>query len=87
MAARAALGAVYRHLRQELGNLIVNSSKIGISKNDGFLLTTNMKWVQFSNLHIDIPKDLTKPTVCMLCSSIKGLSVLNSPVQAWDPST
>ncbi|XP_017651979.1 28S ribosomal protein S10, mitochondrial [Nannospalax galili] len=63
MAARAALGAVYRHLRQELGNLIVNSSKIGISKNDGFLLTTNMKWVQFSNLHIDIPKDLTKPTI------------------------
>lgn len=23
-----------------------------------------MKWVQFSNLHVDVPKDLTKPTVC-----------------------
>ena len=26
--------------------------------------STNMKWVQFSNLHVDVPKDLTKPTVC-----------------------
>lgn len=26
--------------------------------------STSMKWVQFSNLHVDIPKDLTKPTVC-----------------------
>lgn len=26
--------------------------------------TSSMKWVQFSNLHIDVPKELTKPTVC-----------------------
>ncbi|MBZ3870223.1 Transcriptional-regulating factor 1 [Sciurus carolinensis] len=25
--------------------------------------STSMKWVQFSNLHIDVPKDLTKPTI------------------------
>ena len=27
--------------------------------------STSMKWVQFSSLHVDIPKDLTKPTVCI----------------------
>lgn len=28
--------------------------------------TSSMKWVQFSNLHIDVPKELTKPTVCAI---------------------
>ncbi|KAB0397452.1 hypothetical protein E2I00_000867, partial [Balaenoptera physalus] len=28
-----------------------------------FCNSTNMKWVQFSNLHVDVPKDLTKPTI------------------------
>lgn len=27
--------------------------------------STNMKWVQFSNLHIDVPKDVNKPMVCI----------------------
>ncbi|XP_045699951.1 28S ribosomal protein S10, mitochondrial isoform X2 [Phyllostomus hastatus] len=40
----------------------VNSSKSSTSKNGGFLLTS-MKWVQFSNLHVDVPKDLTKPAI------------------------
>ncbi|XP_040105618.1 28S ribosomal protein S10, mitochondrial isoform X2 [Oryx dammah] len=43
-------------------NFSVRSSRSSIAKNDGFLLTS-MKWVQFSNLHVDVPKDLTKPTI------------------------
>ncbi|XP_076714850.1 small ribosomal subunit protein uS10m isoform X3 [Callospermophilus lateralis] len=61
MAARTALGALCRHLWQGLGNLSVNSSKSSTANNGAFLLSTSMKWVQFSNLHIDVPKDLTKP--------------------------
>lgn len=34
--------------------------------------STSMKWVQFSNLHVDIPKDLTKPTVCTLCFLVRS---------------
>ncbi|XP_073938284.1 small ribosomal subunit protein uS10m isoform X4 [Castor canadensis] len=45
-----------------LGNSSTSSSKSSITKSGGFLLT-NMKWVQFSNLHIDVPKDSTKPTI------------------------
>ncbi|KAL4838024.1 hypothetical protein H8958_018637, partial [Nasalis larvatus] len=46
-----------------LGNFSINSSKGDEVKNGGFLLSTNMKWVQFSNLHVDVPKDLTKPVI------------------------
>uniref|UniRef100_A0A8I5UDT7 Small ribosomal subunit protein uS10m n=1 Tax=Pongo abelii TaxID=9601 RepID=A0A8I5UDT7_PONAB len=46
-----------------LGNFSVNTSKGNTAKNGGFLLSTNMKWVQFSNLHVDVPKDLTKPVI------------------------
>ncbi|XP_073938283.1 small ribosomal subunit protein uS10m isoform X3 [Castor canadensis] len=46
-----------------LGNSSTSSSKSSITKSGGFLLSTNMKWVQFSNLHIDVPKDSTKPTI------------------------
>uniref|UniRef100_A0A8D2BBG7 Small ribosomal subunit protein uS10m n=1 Tax=Sciurus vulgaris TaxID=55149 RepID=A0A8D2BBG7_SCIVU len=63
MAARAAFGVVCRHLWQGLGNLSVNSSKSSTANNGAFLLSSSMKWVQFSNLHIDVPKDLTKPTI------------------------
>ncbi|XP_021570427.1 28S ribosomal protein S10, mitochondrial isoform X2 [Carlito syrichta] len=62
MAVRTAFGAVYRRLWQGLGNFSANCSKSCTAKNGGFLLT-NMKWVQFSNLHIDVPKDLTKPMI------------------------
>ncbi|XP_054349351.1 small ribosomal subunit protein uS10m isoform X1 [Pongo pygmaeus] len=63
MAARTAFGAVCRRLWQGLGNFSVNTSKGNTAKNGGFLLSTNMKWVQFSNLHVDVPKDLTKPVI------------------------
>ncbi|KAL4676159.1 hypothetical protein H8959_010304 [Pygathrix nigripes] len=63
MAARTAFGAVCRRLWQGLGNFSINSSKGDEVKNGGFLLSTNMKWVQFSNLHVDVPKDLTKPVI------------------------
>ncbi|XP_020012687.2 small ribosomal subunit protein uS10m isoform X1 [Castor canadensis] len=63
MAARAAFGAGCRHLWKGLGNSSTSSSKSSITKSGGFLLSTNMKWVQFSNLHIDVPKDSTKPTI------------------------
>ncbi|NP_001423567.1 small ribosomal subunit protein uS10m isoform 1 [Homo sapiens] len=73
MAARTAFGAVCRRLWQAvtgklhctlgLGNFSVNTSKGNTAKNGGLLLSTNMKWVQFSNLHVDVPKDLTKPVV------------------------
>ncbi|XP_017733782.1 PREDICTED: 28S ribosomal protein S10, mitochondrial isoform X1 [Rhinopithecus bieti] len=63
MAARTAFGAVCRRLWQGLGNFSMNSSKGDEVKNGGFLLSTNMKWVQFSNLHVDVPKDLTKPVI------------------------
>ncbi|XP_017402764.1 28S ribosomal protein S10, mitochondrial isoform X1 [Cebus imitator] len=46
-----------------LENFSVNSSKGSTTKNGGFLLSTSMKWVQFSNLHVDVPKDLTKPVI------------------------
>ncbi|XP_049509220.1 28S ribosomal protein S10, mitochondrial isoform X2 [Panthera uncia] len=62
MAARAALGSMCRRLWQGSRSFSVNGSKSSTARNGGFLLTS-MKWVQFSNLHVDIPKDLTKPTI------------------------
>ncbi|XP_036763176.2 28S ribosomal protein S10, mitochondrial isoform X2 [Manis pentadactyla] len=62
MAARAVLGVMCRHLWQGSGKLSVNCSKSSTAKNGGFL-HTSMKWVQFSKLHVDVPKDLTKPTI------------------------
>ncbi|XP_004424505.1 PREDICTED: 28S ribosomal protein S10, mitochondrial isoform X1 [Ceratotherium simum simum] len=63
MAARVAFGAVCRRLWQGSRNFSVNSPKSSTANSGGFLLSTNMKWVQFSNLHIDVPKDVTKPTI------------------------
>ncbi|XP_016046631.1 small ribosomal subunit protein uS10m isoform X2 [Erinaceus europaeus] len=62
MAARAALGVVCRRAWQGSRNLSTNNSKNNITKNGGFL-SSSMKWVQFSNLHVDVLKDLTKPTI------------------------
>ncbi|XP_058931684.1 small ribosomal subunit protein uS10m isoform X3 [Kogia breviceps] len=62
MAARAAFGPLGRRLWQGSRNFPVCSSRSSTAKNGGLLLT-NMKWVQFSNLHVDVPKDLTKPTI------------------------
>ncbi|XP_039098593.1 28S ribosomal protein S10, mitochondrial isoform X2 [Hyaena hyaena] len=62
MAARAALGSMCRRLWQGSRSFSISSSKSSTARNGGFLLTS-MKWVQFSNLHVDIPKDLTKPTI------------------------
>ncbi|XP_070216812.1 small ribosomal subunit protein uS10m isoform X3 [Bos mutus] len=63
MAVRAVFGALGRRFWQGSKNFSVSSSRSNIAKNDGFLLSTSMKWVQFSNLHVDVPKDLTKPTI------------------------
>ncbi|KAM7135760.1 small ribosomal subunit protein uS10m isoform 1-T1 [Molossus nigricans] len=63
MAARAALGAVCRRLWQGSGDFFINCSKSSTSKNCGFLHSPSMKWVQFSSLHVDVPRDLTKPTI------------------------
>ncbi|XP_037590033.1 28S ribosomal protein S10, mitochondrial-like [Cebus imitator] len=62
MVARTALGAMCQRLWQGLENFSVNSYKGSTAKNGGFLLTS-MKWVRFSNLHVDVPKDLTKPVI------------------------
>ncbi|XP_052601491.1 28S ribosomal protein S10, mitochondrial isoform X2 [Peromyscus californicus insignis] len=62
MAARAACAAVCRRLQQELGNLSVNGSKRSSAQTGGLLLTS-MKWAPLSNLHIDVPRDLIKPTI------------------------
>nr|XP_051711675.1 28S ribosomal protein S10, mitochondrial isoform X2 [Oryctolagus cuniculus] len=48
--------------KKDLGSFPINGFKDSATKNGGFLLT-NMKWVQFSNLHIDVPKELTKPMI------------------------
>ncbi|XP_005885851.1 PREDICTED: 28S ribosomal protein S10, mitochondrial isoform X2 [Myotis brandtii] len=63
MAARAALGALCRRLWQGSKDFSVSSSKSRTSKNGAFLLSSSMKWVQFSSLHVDVPKDLTKPAI------------------------
>ncbi|XP_049978830.1 small ribosomal subunit protein uS10m isoform X2 [Alexandromys fortis] len=62
MAARAACVALCRRLQQELGNLSVNGPKSSTAQTGGLLLTS-MKWAPWSNLHMDVPKDLTKPTI------------------------
>ncbi|XP_048203722.1 28S ribosomal protein S10, mitochondrial isoform X1 [Perognathus longimembris pacificus] len=64
MAARAALGAASRHLWQGLGgSFSANSFTSSTTRNCGFPLSSNVKWVQYSNLHIDVPKELTKPAI------------------------
>ncbi|XP_037010739.2 28S ribosomal protein S10, mitochondrial isoform X1 [Artibeus jamaicensis] len=63
MAARVTLGALCRSLWQASRDFSINGSKSSTSKHGGFLLSTSMKWVQFSNLHVDVPKDLTKPAI------------------------
>ncbi|XP_036269806.1 28S ribosomal protein S10, mitochondrial isoform X3 [Pipistrellus kuhlii] len=63
MAARAALGALCRRLWQGPRDFSVNSSKISTPRNGAFLLSSSMKWVQFSNLHVDLPKDVTRPEI------------------------
>lgn len=63
MAARAACVAMCRRLQQELGNLSVNGPKSSTARTGGLLLSTSMKWAPWSNLHMDVPKDLTKPTI------------------------
>ncbi|XP_014589900.1 small ribosomal subunit protein uS10m isoform X2 [Equus caballus] len=50
------------HRTLDSRNFSVNNCKSSTAKNGGFLLT-NMKWVQFSNLHIDVPKDVNKPMI------------------------
>ncbi|XP_036269805.1 28S ribosomal protein S10, mitochondrial isoform X2 [Pipistrellus kuhlii] len=48
--------------RQGPRDFSVNSSKISTPRNGAFLLSS-MKWVQFSNLHVDLPKDVTRPEI------------------------
>ncbi|XP_010615921.1 28S ribosomal protein S10, mitochondrial isoform X2 [Fukomys damarensis] len=62
MAAPGALQAVRGTFWQGLRNLCIPSSKSSATKSSGFLLTSK-KWVQFSSLHISVPKDLAKPTI------------------------
>ncbi|XP_012783934.1 small ribosomal subunit protein uS10m isoform X2 [Ochotona princeps] len=62
MAVRTVMGSVCRRLWQGLENFPINTSKGSAAKHGDFLIT-NMKWVQFSNLHIDFPKELTKPVI------------------------
>ncbi|XP_004462884.1 small ribosomal subunit protein uS10m [Dasypus novemcinctus] len=62
MAARAVFSSVCRRFWQGSRNFPVNSFKSSTDKNGGFLLT-NMKWVQFSNLYVDVRKDLPKPMI------------------------
>lgn len=63
MAAQAALWAVRGHLWQGLRNLSRSSCTHGTARSSGLLLSTNMKWMQFANLHIDVPKDVAKPMI------------------------
>nr|XP_048301321.1 28S ribosomal protein S10, mitochondrial isoform X2 [Myodes glareolus] len=60
MAARAACVAMCRRLQQELGTLSVSGPKSSTAQTGGLLLTSK-KWAPWSNLHMDVPKDLTKP--------------------------
>ncbi|KAL6078923.1 hypothetical protein STEG23_025493 [Scotinomys teguina] len=62
MAARAACVTLCRRLQQELGNLSVNGSKHSTAQTGGLLLTRK-KWAPLSSLHIDVPRDLTKPMI------------------------
>ncbi|KAK1338410.1 hypothetical protein QTO34_001526 [Cnephaeus nilssonii] len=56
MAARAALGALCRRLWQAALSLQLLAAEVFAVAG-----SSSMKWVQFSNLHVDVPKDLTKP--------------------------
>nr|XP_048301323.1 28S ribosomal protein S10, mitochondrial isoform X4 [Myodes glareolus] len=62
MAARAACVAMCRRLQQELGTLSVSGPKSSTAQTGGLLLTSK-KWAPWSNLHMDVPKDLTKPMI------------------------
>ncbi|KAL1765245.1 28S ribosomal protein S10, mitochondrial isoform X1 [Sigmodon hispidus] len=59
----AACVAVCRRLQQELGNLSVNGSKSRTAQTGSLLRSTSVKWAPLSNLHMDIPKDLSKATI------------------------
>nr|XP_048301322.1 28S ribosomal protein S10, mitochondrial isoform X3 [Myodes glareolus] len=63
MAARAACVAMCRRLQQELGTLSVSGPKSSTAQTGGLLLSTSKKWAPWSNLHMDVPKDLTKPMI------------------------
>lgn len=41
----------------------MNGPKSSTAQTGGLLLSTSMKWAPWSNLHMDVPKDLTKPTI------------------------
>ncbi|XP_075411227.1 small ribosomal subunit protein uS10m [Tenrec ecaudatus] len=62
MAAQAALGRVCRRLWQGSRSLPAPCPRSSPARTGGFLLT-NREWVQCSNLHVDLPKDVTKPTI------------------------
>uniref|UniRef100_A0A8C6IJ29 Small ribosomal subunit protein uS10m n=1 Tax=Mus spicilegus TaxID=10103 RepID=A0A8C6IJ29_MUSSI len=47
----------------ELGNSSINGSKSGTTRAGGLALSASMKWVPLSNLHVDVPKDVTRPTI------------------------
>ncbi|XP_052049401.1 28S ribosomal protein S10, mitochondrial isoform X1 [Apodemus sylvaticus] len=63
MAARAACVAMCRRLQQELGNSTINGSKSRTTRTGGLPLSASMTWLPLSNLHMDVPKDLTRPTI------------------------
>ncbi|XP_034377439.1 small ribosomal subunit protein uS10m isoform X1 [Arvicanthis niloticus] len=63
MAARAACVAMCRCLQQGLGNSSINGSKSSTTRTGGLPLSASVKWVPLSKLHMDVPKDLTRPTI------------------------
>ncbi|XP_023422479.1 small ribosomal subunit protein uS10m isoform X2 [Cavia porcellus] len=62
MAARSALGAMRGNLWQGLRSLSAPRSQSSTTARGGSLLT-NVKWAQFSSLHVDVLKDVAKPTI------------------------
>ncbi|XP_004605977.2 28S ribosomal protein S10, mitochondrial [Sorex araneus] len=62
MAARTALRAVCRRLWQGSRDFSVNGSRSRTTPSGGFLLTSVGR-VQWSHLHVDAPKDPTKPVI------------------------
>ncbi|XP_021004871.1 28S ribosomal protein S10, mitochondrial isoform X1 [Mus caroli] len=63
MAARVACVALCRRLQQELGNSSITGSQNRTTRAGGLALSASMKWVPLSNLHVDVPKDVTRPTI------------------------
>ncbi|XP_001509344.1 28S ribosomal protein S10, mitochondrial [Ornithorhynchus anatinus] len=74
MAARGALSGLWRRRCQ-----VLNNSSVITVKTDNFLLRKNLKWLQFSSVHIDVAKDADKAVISISDEPdtlYKNLSVL-----------